>query len=218
MEQEIIKIRKKVKKELDKERFEHTKGVAYTAGCLAMAHGCDVNQAIIAGLLHDCAKCIPNEKKLELCRKHHIPLTRVEERNPFLIHAKLGAFLAREKYQVMDPAICHAIEVHTTGAPHMNTLDKILFIADYIEPNRDKAPNLGRVREEAFHDLDRALLMILSDTLSYLGESGKEIDPTTQKTYEYYRDSKIERNRKRGTSVEGNGEDRLSRTHGKKGK
>lgn len=195
MTEELHSIRKKVKKALDKARYDHTLGVAYTAGALAMAYGSDVEQAMLAGLLHDCAKCIPTEEKLSLCKKHHITLSAVEKRNPFLIHAKLGGFLAEHDYGIHDPAIRHAIEVHTTGAPNMSTLDKIVFIADYIEPDRYKAENLEEVRALAFRDLDEALFRILYDTLTYLGKSDHEIDPTTRETYEYYRDAKIERQR-----------------------
>lgn len=195
MNDQLNSIRKKVKKALDRDRYEHTLGVAYTAGCLAMANEYDIDKAVLAGLLHDCAKCIPNEEKLSLCKKNGIRLTDIEKRNPFLIHAKLGAFLAKSTYGVTDPEILHAIEVHTTGTPHMNTLDKILFIADYIEPDRYKAADLPEVRRLAFTDLDEALFRILYDTLSYLGKSDHEIDPTTRRTYEFYRDVKIERHR-----------------------
>lgn len=195
MTEKLERIRKKVKKVLDKERYLHTLGVSYTAGSLAMAHGESIERAMLAGLLHDCAKCIPNDEKLSLCKKHKIALTEVEKRNPFLIHAKLGAFLAKEKYGIDDPEISHAIAVHTTGAPDMSTLDKILFIADYIEPGRDKAVNLAEVRRLAFSDLDEALFQILTDTLAYLGKGEKEIDPTTEETYRFYRDVKIEKHR-----------------------
>ena len=195
MKTDMKKIRKKVKKALDKERFAHTMGVAYTAECLAMAHGLNMEKAFLAGLLHDCAKCIPNEQKLILAGRNGIILSPIEVRNPYLIHAKLGAFLARTEYGVKDKEILHAIEVHTTGEPHMSDLDKVLFIADYIEPNRDKADNLEAVRQKAFTDLDDALLMILSDTLTYLGKTARDIDPSTEEAYVYYRDYKIERNR-----------------------
>ena len=79
----------------------------------------------------------------------------------------------------------HAIQVHTTGEPGMNLLDKILYIADYIEPNRDKAPDLTEVRRLAFEDLD--MMKILSDTLDYLNERGGELDPMTMKTYKYFK-------------------------------
>lgn len=184
---ELIEIRKKLKKVQDKDRYEHTKGVMYTAGCLAMAYGYDMQKAMLAGLLHDCAKCIPNDEKLRLCEENDILISSVERENPFLLHAKLGALLAKTKYDVTDPLILHAIKVHTTGEPDMNILDKIIYIADYIEPNRNKAANLDCVRELAFHDLDVCMAEILHDTLVYLKKRGGNIDPTTQMTYEFYK-------------------------------
>ena len=188
MNERFNKIKKTLKKELDKDRYEHTLGVMYTSACLAMANGYDMEKAQLAGLLHDCAKCIPNEKKLKICAKNNIPVTQVEKDNPFLLHAKVGAFLARVLYEVEDEEILHAISVHTTGAPAMNTLDKIVFIADYIEPKRDKAANLKEIRKTAFEDLDEALKMILCDTIHYLNgsENDKNIDPMTLETYHYY--------------------------------
>ena len=88
----LQEIQKKLKKELDKERYTHTLGVMYTAAALAMAHHVDLEQAMYAGLLHDCAKCISNEKKLKLCKKYHIDISPSEKRSPFLLHAKLGAY------------------------------------------------------------------------------------------------------------------------------
>ena len=188
MNERFNKIKKALKKELDKDRYEHTLGVMYTSACLAMANDYDMEKAQLAGLLHDCAKCIPNEKKLKICAKNNIPITQVEKDNPFLLHAKVGAFLARVLYEIEDEEILHAISVHTTGAPAMNTLDKIVFIADYIEPKRDKAANLKEIRKTAFEDLDEALKMILCDTIHYLNGSknDKNIDPMTLETYHYY--------------------------------
>lgn len=184
---ELTEIRKKVKKKLEKERYEHTKGVMYTAASLAMANGSDINQAMFAGLLHDCAKCIPNEEKLALCKKYGIPVSKFELDSPYLLHAKLGAFLAQKEYDITDAEIIHAIEVHTTGAPDMSLLDKIIFVADYIEPNRDKAPNLTAIRRLAFSNLDACVAQILKDTLDYLKKRGGSIDPQTQETYDFYR-------------------------------
>ena len=180
-------IRKKLKKDLDKARYEHTKGVMYTAGCLAMAHGYPVDKAMLAGLLHDCAKCMPHEEKIELCNKHHIIISQVELDNPSLLHAKAGMALAEEKYDVTNPEILHAIKVHTTGEPDMNLLDKIIYIADYIEPNRNQAPRLEYIREIAFKDIDLCIAEILSDTINYLNNRSNEIDPITYLTYEHYK-------------------------------
>ncbi len=182
-----LEMRKKLKKTQDKERYAHTKGVMNTAVCLAMAHGYDMEKAKIAGLLHDCAKCIPNEEKLLLCQKHNILVTAVERENPFLLHAKLGALLAEIEYHITDPDILHAIKVHTTGEPDMNLLDKIIYIADYIEPGRNKAPNLEKIRRLAFRDLNACMAQILRDTLIYLRSGNGSIDSTTELTYEFYR-------------------------------
>ena len=184
---ELHEIRKKLKKELDKGRYEHTKGVMYTAGCLAMAHGYSVEKAMLAGLLHDCAKCIPNDEKIALCEKNHILIHPVEYESPYLLHTKLGAYLAEKTYGVSNPEILHAIKVHTTGEPDMNLLDKIIYIADYIEPGRDKAPNLQEVRQMAFQDLNVCMAQILRDTLMYLMSRGGSIDNTTRMTYEFYK-------------------------------
>ena len=179
-------IKKKIKKELDKDRYEHTKGVMYTAGCLAMAHEYDIEKAMFAGLLHDCAKCIPNEEKIKLCKNNNIIINDIEYSNPGLLHAKLGAFLAEEKYDIQDPIILHAIKVHTTGCPDMNMLDKILYIADYIEPLRCEAPHLSIIRQIAFSDLNQCMAEILYDTLHYLSGRKGSVDPTTQLTYQFY--------------------------------
>ena len=178
---------KKIKREMDEGRYQHTLGVMYTCAALAMRYEYDVQKAQLAGLLHDCAKCISNGKKLKLCEKHNIQITEVERRNPFLLHAKLGAFLAMHEYGISDREVISAILNHTTGKPNMSLLDKIVYVADYIEPRRNKAPNLTQVRKLAFLDLDEALYQILSDTLSYLGEGSGETDEMTVKAYEYYK-------------------------------
>lgn len=187
MTERVIAIEKQLKKELDKSRYRHTLGVMYTASCLAMRHGGDMDQALLAGLLHDCAKCISGEKQIHICKKHGIEVRDVERKNPFLLHAKTGAFLAKEKYGVSDPAVLHAIEAHTTGVPQMGLLDKILFVADYIEPNRDKAPDLTFVRTLAFDNIDEAVARILHDTIHFLNQKRGAIDHRTKDTYEYYK-------------------------------
>lgn len=186
MNEKIVKLQQKLEKKLDGYRYAHTLGVMYTAGALAMCHEIDLDQALLAGLLHDCAKCYPDEKKFELCEKYHVSLTDIERENTALIHAKLGAVLAKEKYGVESEAVCRAIATHTTGAPAMDKLQQIIFIADYIEPHRDRAGRLTIIRHTAFEDLDKACCMILSDTLKYLSDSPKMIDPMTKETYDYY--------------------------------
>ncbi len=184
---DISKIRRSMEKALDAKRFEHTLGVTYTAAALAMCHGGDMKRAQISGLLHDCAKCIDNQKKISICEKHNIQINDIERRNPFLLHAKVGSYITMHKYNITDEDIIHAILNHTTGRPNMSLLEKIIYIADYIEPGRKQAPNLSAIRKMAFQDLDKALLMILEDTLIYLDSLGGDIDPMTRKTYEFYK-------------------------------
>lgn len=179
-------IEREVKKQLDKKRFQHTVAVSYLAAAMAMCHGYDIEKARLAGLLHDAAKCIPPERKIYLCNKYNIQMTEVERSYPALLHAKLGAFLAMKKYNVHDDEIISAILNHTTGKPDMGVLDKIIYIADYIEPNRRRAPRLPEIRQMAFRDMDRALVMILEDTLQFLKDNNGAVDPITQKTYDYY--------------------------------
>lgn len=181
------KLRKAVKKAQSAKRYEHTLGVEYTAAALAMRYGADVKTAQLAGLLHDCAKCFSDEKMLSLCEKYGIPVTETERRSPFLLHGKVGGYLAREKYGVRDQEVIAAIVNHTTGREGMSLLEKIVFVADYIEPGRKKAPELDRIRELAFQDLDAALLKILENTLSYLKKSDNMVDPRTEKTWGYYK-------------------------------
>lgn len=179
------KIEKELKKELDSDRYTHTMGVAYTAACLAMRYGENQERAYLAGLLHDCAKCIDNKKKLALCEKYNIPITDAEQANPFLLHAKLGSCLAKTEYGVTDEGVLSAIRWHTTGHAAMTLLEKIIYAADYIEPNRKKRENLDEIRTLCFTNLDDGVRLILRDTLQYL-EGGKPIDPTTREAYHFY--------------------------------
>lgn len=186
----IERLRKQVKEALkkDKMRFRHTIGVADTSACLAMRYGYDIEKAYIAGLLHDCAKCVPDEIKIQECNDNNIEISDIEYNSPYLLHSKLGAFYARTKYGITDNDICSAITYHTTGKPDMSLLDKIIFIADYIEPYRNKAGNLSEIRSLAFIDIDKAIKVVLHDTIEYLKESGKPIDRTTVDTYNFYKD------------------------------
>lgn len=184
----IMKLQNKLQKELDEDRYCHTLGVMYTSAALAMRYGEDMEKAQVAGLLHDCAKCIPNEKKKKLCEKYKIPVTQVEEGAPFLLHAKLGAYLAKTKYNVSDPEILQAITWHTTGKPDMTLLEKIVFLADYIEPARYKAAHLHEIRDIAFVDIDQAVYMTLRDTLRYLESGIGAVDEMTKSAYVYYKE------------------------------
>lgn len=186
------KIKKYLKKELTKERYHHTKGVAYTAVAMAMRYNPDTSnsefaqKAMVAGLLHDCAKCMDNDEKLQICDKYKIPYSKIEKENAFLLHGKVGAHIARNEFAIEDEDILNAITWHTTGRPKMSLLEKIIFIADYIEPSRKPLPEMDEIRQMAFIDIDAALVKILANTLNYLEKKDEPLDPMTKETYDYY--------------------------------
>ena len=193
---DLKKFRKELEKELEPKRYEHTLSVAYTAANLAAVHGADVESALVAGMLHDCAKCLSYKKQISLCRKNHVQLSELESKKDSpLLHAKAGSILARKAYGINDEDILNAIAYHTTGRPQMSILEKIIYIADYIEPERrhvkrninDEQPDrLTQIRRIAYRSLDEALCCILGDSLAYLEGKGGSVDYMTQKTYEYY--------------------------------
>ncbi|WP_026654872.1 MULTISPECIES: bis(5'-nucleosyl)-tetraphosphatase (symmetrical) YqeK [Butyrivibrio] len=181
------KLRKELEKELKPDRYDHTLGVAYTSASLAMVHGANVDKALIAGFLHDCAKCLSHDEQLSICEKNNIEVTDVERRNHSLLHAKAGIYIASTKYEVRDPEILNAIRYHTTGRENMSLLEKIVYIADFIEPNRKPLDDMNIIRKEAFEDLDKCLAHILHNSIIYLRTIGKECDDTTMKAYEFYK-------------------------------
>lgn len=184
---EFSLLEEKLKSNLDAPRFNHTMGVAYTAAAMAMRYDYDCNRAYLAGLLHDCAKQYKTSKQIELAEKLGVTLTENEIRCPQIIHAKTGACMIKEVYGIDDEEIERAIRTHTTGEPGMDLLQKIIFIADYIEPGRDKQPRLSEIRKSAFVNLDETLDMILEDTIAYLKAFDAEnIDSVTVQTFEYY--------------------------------
>ena len=190
-----IELIRTLEQELNYKRFVHTMAVAGTASSLAMCYGMNIEKAELAGLLHDCAKCIDVRKMQKLCEKAGLEISPFEAGSGSLLHSKAGSVLAAEKYGCTDPDILNAIRYHTTGRPGMSLLEKIIFVADYIEPGRYTAKNLPEIRKMAFEDIDEALLKILYDTLVYLNSTGNTVDPMTHKTYEYYRQIMAEVNR-----------------------
>ncbi len=179
-----------MRKTLSTFRFQHSLGVSYTAASLAMVYGVAVDKATAAGLLHDSAKEIPEDEQERLCDENGIKLTDCERRQKQLIHAKLGAFIAENKYGIKDKDFLNAIINHTVGRPAMTRLEQIIFCADFLEPQRaftDMEPPLKEVRSLVFRDIDKATAQILEATLIFLGKKGREIDQATQRTYDYYK-------------------------------
>ena len=185
--EDVRRLDEEMQKELKPSRYVHTLGVAHTAYQLAIRWNYPAITAMIAGMLHDCAKCISDEKRLSICKKNDIPITDIEYKYPHLLHGKVGAYYCKEKYDINDSQVAHAIAVHTTGCPAMNLLDKIIFVADYIEPGRDKQPRLDILRSVAYMDLDDCVYMILEDSVNYLNSNPDMVDPTTIDTFNYYR-------------------------------
>lgn len=191
---DLYKTQKKVSKRLPKKRFNHTLGVQTTSFSLAILYGEDYNKAIYAGLFHDLAKYISNKKSLKECKKYKLPISKIEKKNPHLLHGKLGAYYTKTEFGIKDKDILNAITYHTTGRPNMSLLEKIVFVADYIEPNRSEKnnPSLSSIRQLAFRDIDKAVFEILKATLNYLdsgnnGDSKKKIDSMSIKAYNYYK-------------------------------
>lgn len=187
---ELQQIEEKLKTVLKPSRYRHTLGVAYTASCMAMVFGEDITKAYRAGLLHDCAKGFSIERQRELCKQYQISLEGTLTESPQLMHQEIAPFLGRDEYEEEDAQVLSAIACHTTGKIAMTPLEQIVFIADYMEPNRKMIPGLSEVRKLAFEDLDTCTETILNNTINYLKECGQKIDERTIRTYEYYKNKK----------------------------
>ena len=180
----IKDLKKDLKREMDDSRYEHTLGVMYTSAALAMRYEYDMERAMLAGLMHDCAKCIPNAKKLKLAEKNGLEITELERNNPFMLHAKVGAMLAKVKYDINDEEVLGAIRWHTTGKPDMTLLEKIIYLADYIEPTRNFC-DLRELRRLAFEDLDRAMLLGFTMAVEDLAARGMVVHPDSVRARDY---------------------------------
>ena len=174
------------KEYLSARRVPHVQGVWEQAVLLAKRWGEDEYDAAEAGILHDITKNLSFEKQLKLCKKYGIMLSNAEKENPALLHAVTGAALARDKFGVPDK-IVNAIRWHTTGKPKMTRLEKIIYLADYTEPNRD-FEGVEPLRALCFEDLDKAMALGLKMSLDEIRSRG--IDPfrDTKDAYEYYRE------------------------------
>ena len=184
--QKIQAIRDALEGRLKPARYEHSIGVAYTAMALAMRYQCDMEKAGMAGFLHDWAKQYDEGTIIKKCKKFALPLSEEEMDCPSVLHAKLGAYLVQRDFDISDEEILDAIRFHTTGRPDMTLLEMIIYVADYIEPNRDKAPGLAKIRRMAFLNIKQATLCIMEDTIQYLREKKHPIDNMTLQAYSYY--------------------------------
>lgn len=168
---------------LKAKRCAHVLGTAATAVKLAEKYGADVHRAEVAGLLHDCTKKLSMPEQLALCEKYGIALDELEKKALKLLHAKTGAALARDVFGV-DDEIYNAILWHTTGKPDMTVLEKVIYLADFIEPTRD-FPGVDALRRTVWEDLDRGLLMGLEMTVEEMEEMGNPIHVNTLAARDY---------------------------------
>ena len=179
-------LREKVLEHLDEHRVAHVAGCESEAVRLAMHWGEDPELAAEAGILHDITKSLSYDEQLQLCEKYGIINDNSELEAPKLLHAKTGAAMARELFGVSD-TVYEAIRWHTTGKPDMSLFEKILYLADYIEPTRD-FEGIDELRELAFSDLDGAMALGLGMTIDEIRRSGREPYVDTLDAYAWYKE------------------------------
>ena len=163
----------RLKKELDAARYAHTLGVEKTAREMAKKFGVDEEKAALAGLLHDCAKCMLLSQMTKAAKNEK--LDPVMKESKALMHAVAGAHVAQDVYDVHDPEVLGAIRGHA----NMTKLEKIVYLADMIEPNRKPYPGLEALRKLCMTDLDEAMHMALLMSLDHVREQGKPLHPDT---------------------------------------
>lgn len=173
---------------LNPNRVKHVLGCRDTCIELAEKWGANVTDAGRAGMLHDVTKALPGHLQLALCREYGVPLSAFAQENPKTLHALTGSLVA-ERIFGENPAVVDAICCHTTGKAGMNLLEKILYVADYMEPNRD-FPGVERLRELAFSDIDGALVLGLEMTLDHLNEQGSVLSPESAEALAYMKGKK----------------------------
>jgi len=176
---DYIDIVKTLKNTLKESRYIHSLSVSDTAIELAQRFNVDEQQAKLAGILHDCAREIPTSSLIEVAQKRQIKIGLIEEHQPILLHARLGAIMAQEKYGIDDNDILDAIRLHTTGSADMTDLAKIIYLADMIEPHR-QYESVNRLRDLIkTSDLDTIMLNAFNDSLAFILQRGLMIHPQT---------------------------------------
>ena len=170
-------------------RFAHSLAVAERAEELARRWGADETMARRAGILHDCTKYLELDEQLALCEQYHIQLDELERVAVKLLHSKTGAAIARHVFGEPEE-VCNAIYWHTTGKADMTLLDKVLYMADYIEPNRD-FDGVEELRKLAYTDLDQAMLLGVDSTIREMEERGYLIHTNTREARQWLLDQGV---------------------------
>lgn len=172
----IDTIKKDLKETLSERRYIHSIGVMEMCAKLAQIYGVDVQKAQIAGLLHDIAKEMPKEEMFKYVEENKIEINEIERASFPLLHGKIGADIAKKKYNV-DKQVEDAIRYHTTTSPEMDTLAKIVYVSDKIEMNRESEDyDIEYERKLAKKDLDKTVLYIIDANIKSLIEKGKLIE------------------------------------------
>ena len=174
-----------LKRSLSDKRLVHSLLVASTARKLARLHGVDEDQAAMAGLLHDCAKCMPLAVQQQIARDNRLLLDKETLQSGNLLHGPVGAVVAEKEYGIKDPNILSSIRCHTTGKVGMLPLDMIVYLSDKIEPSRRSYPVLEEVRVLARKDLAQAMLHSLESTLAYVRSQNTTPHPLTEQVADW---------------------------------
>lgn len=183
----IANITQSLKKKLEPKRFIHTLGVSQTSVALAMCYGENLEFAQMAGLLHDCAKYMKYDKMLEEAQLANLPISEIQSENPVLLHGPLGSYYAKTRYHIEEECVLDAIYYHTLGRPNMSMLEKIVYVADYIEPNRVNLTDLHELRQLAFRDIDQTVYEMVVNCVEELKARNKTIDSLAYETIEAYK-------------------------------
>jgi predicted HD superfamily hydrolase involved in NAD metabolism len=160
-------------------RYAHCVRVARLADRLAQRHGADPAKARVAGMLHDLARLYSKERLMRECSDRHMAIGPFERDHPVVLHARLGAELARERFGIADEAILSAIRKHTVGGATMTTLDEIVYLADALEPGRDYADRAA-LEAIAMRDLRAGMQAVLAASAAMMRARGKAVAPETE--------------------------------------
>ncbi|MDO5689891.1 MAG: bis(5'-nucleosyl)-tetraphosphatase (symmetrical) YqeK [Tissierellia bacterium] len=190
------KVKEQLKEALDKKRYDHSIRTMRTCIELSKALGCDVEKAKIAGLLHDCAKGLEEKYLLMGYGLSDIISTDLIDSYKALVHSPLGAQVAQREYGVEEEDILNAITYHTTGREGMTLLEKIVFVADAIEPGR-MYEDIDKIREIAFVDLDKAVIEVMNANIRHCLQTKRLVHPLTVISRNHY----IKKERFKGETI-----------------
>lgn len=172
-------IKDEIKKILTTDRFIHSLGVEKEAVKLAKTYGADIEKCRIAAIVHDSQKCLKDEDLIKKALEYNIELDKIQLKFPQLLHGPVGAIYCKRQFNIKDEDIFNAVYYHTTGRENMSLIEKIIYIADIIEENREYFKGLEKLRKKAYKDLDEALIMSADSTIKYIIKKGFLIHPLT---------------------------------------